>query len=87
MRSCGLEFPHLSTNSSVRAVREFRGELTQGSGISVDTLGSDTVTSTYLVLLPMVEGRIWDIRQHLDLTTPVHLHSITDSSEVFRRVK
>jgi hypothetical protein len=70
----------------VRAVREVQGGLTQSFGINVDTLGSETVASTYVHLLPMVEGRIWDIRQHLDLTSPVHLQSITDSAEVFRKV-
>ena len=87
MQSCGLEFPQMSANSSVRAVRKFRGELTIGFGINVDKLGSEEVTTAYVDLLPLVERKIWDIRDSLDLTSPVCLQSITDSAEVFRRVK
>jgi hypothetical protein len=87
MQSCGLEFPQMSANSSVRAVRKFRRELTIGFGINVDKLGSEEVTTTYVDLLPLVERKIWDIRDSLDLTGLVCLQGITDSTEVFKRVK
>jgi hypothetical protein len=49
----------MSANSSVRAVRKFRGELTIGFGINVDKLGSEEVTTTYVDLLPLVERKIY----------------------------
>jgi hypothetical protein len=50
-------------------------------------LGSEEVTTAHVDLLPLVERKIWDIRDCLDLTALVCSQSITDSAEVFRRVK
>jgi hypothetical protein len=61
MQSRGIKFPHMSANSSVRARRKFRGELTIGFGINVDNLGSEEATRAYVDLLTLVERRIWDI--------------------------
>jgi hypothetical protein len=49
----------MSVNSYVRAVREFQWNLTAGLGINVGMLGSEEVTTTYvLALLPLVERKI-----------------------------
>jgi hypothetical protein len=53
VQSCGLEFPHMSANSSVRAVRKFRGELIVGFRINVDKLSNEEVTTAYVDLLPL----------------------------------
>jgi hypothetical protein len=77
----------MSAKSSVRAVRELRGELTAGFGTNVKKLDSEELTMAYADLFPLVERKIWDIRDSSDLTSQACLHSITDTTHVFRRVK